>query len=69
MRYSSDRNVHDLIRSLVASGWSFRRGSKHGQLFPPACSRPIIVAGTPSDYRCFIKVRADVRRYLAGRRV
>lgn len=69
MRYSSDRNIHDMIRRLVAAGWAYRRGSKHGRLFPPGAVRPITIPGSPGDRRSYLNLRADVRRAAPGRPV
>lgn len=66
MRYSHDRMIDDLIRRLIAAGWAYRHGAKHGRLYPPGSFRPITVPGTPSDRRSYRNFRADVRRLGSG---
>ena len=39
MKYSSNQAIRDLVRELVRSGWSYRRGGKHGKLLV-ICTNP-----------------------------
>jgi len=64
MTYCADKDIEELVRRMVRIGWRYRRGSKHGQLWAPGSSRPIIVPGTPSDRRCLQNFHADVRRAM-----
>lgn len=61
-RFSSSKEIHQLIRQLVHEGWSFVGGAKHGRLYPPQGSRFLSVPSTPGDRRAFLNFRQDVRR-------
>lgn len=48
MRYSNDKTVSALVRTLVSSGWKYVNGKTHGKLVAPN-GRKLAVPGTPSD--------------------
>ena len=64
MRYSKDKNIASLVRSLVRTGWRYQMGGRHGKLISPAGHR-IPVPCTPSDHRAFDNFKHDIRRLMA----
>ncbi|PTD97579.1 hypothetical protein C8261_02550 [Pseudothauera lacus] len=65
MRYCSNKDVNQLVRELVQAGWTFRCG-RHGKLVPPSGLGFITISQTPSDHRCLLKIRRDIRRLQRG---
>ncbi len=61
MRYSNDKTVSALVRTLVRSGWQYVNGKTHGKLVAPN-GRRLAVPGTPSDWRASLNFRRDIRR-------
>ena len=61
MKYSQDKKVADIVRHLVAKGWRYSRGRKHGKLVAPN-GRMLAVPGTPSDWRDGLNFERDARR-------
>ena len=66
MRYSCCKEIDQLVRSYLRRDWSFRRGRKHGRLFPPGCVAFVTVPGTPSDWRALANFKRDLAR-ITGR--
>ena len=64
MRYSNDKTVSALVRTLVRSGWQYVDGKTHGKLVAPN-GRRLAVPGTPSDWRASLNCRRDIRRIAA----
>ena len=64
MRYSNDKTVSALVRTLVRSGWQYMNGKTHGKLVAPN-GRRLAVPGTPSDWRASLNFRRDIRRIAA----
>ena len=64
MRYSNDKTVSALVRTLVRSGWQYVDGKTHGKLVAPN-GRMLAVPGTPSDWRASLNFRRDIRRIAA----
>lgn len=62
MRYSAGKDIDALVRQLIAEGWSFGRGDKHGWLRAPEGQATLTVPNSPSDRRAFLNFRQDVRR-------
>ena len=67
MRYSGCREIDRLVRSLVRSGWTFRRGGKHGRVKSPDGMTSVTVPSTPSDWRSSRNFERDLRRICAVR--
>lgn len=61
-RFSSSKDIHQLVRQLVSEGWHFFKGGQHGRLYPPQGSIFLSVPSTPGDRRSFLNFRQDVRR-------
>jgi predicted RNA binding protein YcfA (HicA-like mRNA interferase family) len=61
-KYSSDKELNKLIRSLVASGWVYIRRRKHGLLKSPNTCFQTTVPGSPSDYRAVKNFKKDIER-------
>jgi len=62
MKYTSNKDINNLIKRLIRSDWVFKHGSKHGRLTSPDGILKITVSKSPSDHRCFKNFRSDVRR-------
>lgn len=61
MKYSSDKDIHRLIRNLVSQGWQFKRRSKHGRLISPS-GAAITVSTSPGDTKTLQILRSRIRR-------
>lgn len=66
MRYSGCKEIDSLVRSLVRSGWTFRRGGKHGRVRSPDGKASVTVPSTPSDWRSSRNFVRDLRRSEDG---
>lgn len=61
MHYSKDKEIAATVRHLLANGWRYNSGKKHGKLIAPN-GRKLPVPGTPSDWRASLNFRRDIRR-------
>ncbi len=61
MQYSKDKRIAAMVRVLVARGWRYQPGGKHGKLVAPN-GRTLSVPCTPSDWRAGINFEHDARR-------
>lgn len=61
MRYCNDKDINQLVKGMVQSGWRFQRG-RHGKLYHPAGVGFITFPNTPSDHRSLLNLRRDIRR-------
>ncbi|HNA86183.1 MAG TPA: hypothetical protein PLB04_11485 [Nitrospira sp.] len=61
MQYCNDKDIDQLIKGMVRSGWRFERG-RHGKLFHPLGLGFITFPKTPSDHRSLLNLRRDIRR-------
>lgn len=64
--YSSDKDINRLVRNLIADGWRFKWGSKHGKLLTPNGAGFVIISSTPSDHRTLRNLQRDLRRAVKG---
>jgi len=64
MRYSNDKDISAIVRTLLKKDWRFMSGSKHGKLIAPN-GRKMPVPGTPSDRRACLNFQRDVRQLAA----
>jgi len=62
MKYSSNKDLDNLIRQLLRQGWRFNKGNKHGRLTHPNGWPTLTIAKSPSDYRSLLNFRRDLRR-------
>jgi hypothetical protein len=60
MHYSQDKDVNRLVGKMIRAGWSFAPG-RHGKLRHPTGVGFITFSKTPSDHRCLLKIRRDIR--------
>lgn len=67
MRYSRCKDVDRLVHACARRGWSYRRGNKHGRLYPPGCSAFVTVPGTPSDRRTLANFQRELDRLVRRR--
>jgi len=67
MKYSSDKEIASLVRSLLALGWRYQTGGRHAKLTSPA-GRRIAVPGTPGDHRASLNFRCRIRKLTSGHR-
>lgn len=60
-RYSSNKDVNELVHQLERQGWRVERG-RHNKLVTPCGRRFVTFSVTPSDRRDYQNMRRDVRR-------
>lgn len=60
MQYCSDKDINQLVKEMVRTGWCFERG-RHGKLRHPSGVGFITFPKTPSDHRCLLNLRRDIR--------
>lgn len=65
-RYSSDKDINQLVRKLVRKGWTIKPGKKHRAVVSPRGGR-VAIPSTPSDYRACRNFCRQVRSLGAGR--
>lgn len=63
MKYSNNKDIAALVRSLIREGWRYHMGGRHGKLTSPAGQR-LPVPCTPSDRRAFGNFKRDIRKLL-----
>lgn len=61
-RYSNSDMIDAEVRRLVALGWTYRRGSKHGRIVSPDGKTAVTVPGTPGDCRSPLNFIRDLKR-------
>jgi hypothetical protein len=61
-RYSRSDKIDAEVRRLLALGWTYRRGSKHGRVVSPDGKAAVTVPGTPSDKRSPLNFVRDLKR-------
>jgi predicted RNA binding protein YcfA (HicA-like mRNA interferase family) len=64
MRYSTSKDVNEVVAEFVRSGWRYVRGRKHGRLVAPG-GRSVTIPISPSDHRVVLNLMRDIRH--AGR--
>jgi len=64
MRYSTNKDINQLIKQLLRDNWCYERRRKHGRLTSPDGRNVLTIAGSPSDCRSYENFRQDVRRIL-----
>lgn len=62
MKYSASKEINKLVRKYIRRSWTFRRGKKHGHLYPPNSGLFVVVPGTPGDIRAGSNFNQDLRR-------
>jgi len=64
-KYSNNKDICSLVRSLVSAGWRYHRGKKHGAIIAPVGKR-VTIPSTPSDRRAYYNFRRDIRHLSPG---
>lgn len=62
MKYSASKEVDDIVRKYIRLKWRYKRGKKHGLLYPPNCGLFIVVPGSPSDSLAGCIFSQEIRR-------
>lgn len=62
MKYSSNKDINQLVKKLVKYGWFFQRRSKHNEIWSPNRGQRIIFSVSPSDKRAYFKFKSDVKK-------
>lgn len=62
MKYSTNKDIDQLIRQLIRQRWVFQNGGKHGRLTSPDGLLTLTVSRSPSDSRCLYNLRRDLRK-------
>lgn len=60
-KYSSDKDINELVRRLLKCGWTVRNGKKHPLVISPAGGR-LPIPSTPSDRRSFYNFSSDIKK-------
>jgi hypothetical protein len=55
-------DLEDIIDLAQQKGWRVKTGNGHKQVFSPDGKSIVTVAGTPSDYRALLNIKADFKR-------
>ncbi len=61
-KYSSNKDINQLIKELVKVGWLFHRRSKHSELWSPDRLQRIFLSVSPSDKRAYMKLKSNLKR-------
>jgi hypothetical protein len=64
MKYSNDKDIATLVRSLIRKGWRCHMGGRHGKLTSPDGLR-MTVPCTPSDHRALLNFKRDLRKIIS----
>lgn len=62
MKYSTSKEINEVVKKYVNRNWMFKRGKKHGLLYPPNCGLFVVVPGSPSDNRAGCIFSQEIRR-------
>jgi hypothetical protein len=62
MKYSTSKEVDVIVRKYIKRKWRYKRGKKHGLLYPPNCGLFIVVPGSPSDSLAGFIFSQEIRR-------
>lgn len=62
MRYSRNKEIHNLVRALLKFGWVVKSKNAHVKLWHEEGKKTLIVPQTPSDGRAVLNFFADVKR-------
>ena len=62
MKYSNCKDINSLVKELIQEGWVFKRGKKHGKLYPPGSKNFKPVPCSPSCSMSYQKFKADIER-------
>jgi len=65
MQYCQDKDINQFVAEMVRSGWHFDRG-RHNKLYHPTGKVFITFSKTPSDRRCLLNIKRDIRRIERG---
>jgi len=57
----SDKDVNQLIRELLQSGWQYKSGKKHGKIELPGVGK-VVIPTSPSDRRTLQNLIRDIRQ-------
>ncbi|MGZ5118894.1 MAG: hypothetical protein ACXWCY_26875 [Burkholderiales bacterium] len=63
MRYSTSKDVNDVVTERVRVGWLYSRRRKHGRLVAPN-GRSVTIPISPSDHRAVLNLLRDLRHAL-----
>ncbi len=58
--YSKNKDISNLVKKIIISGWQYHRGKKHRLLIAPSGNK-LTIPSTPSDYRAFYNFRQQVK--------
>lgn len=70
MKYSSNKDINQVVRKLIRVGWHFQHRGKHNEICSPDGEQRIIFSVSPSDRRSYFKFKRDLKKYgfVDGRR-
>lgn len=62
-KYSSNKELNQIIRRLVAMGWIYARRSKHGRLITPCGNWVTTVSISPRSQNAAKHLKWDIHKY------
>lgn len=62
MRYSTNKDINDLIRAMLKEGWIVKSINRHIKLWHDQSKQTLFAPVSPSDNRAKQNFYADVRR-------
>jgi hypothetical protein len=60
-KYSSNKEINQIVKGLVKKNWQFKFGSKHGRIESPVGIK-FTVPKSPSDWRAAMNFQRDIAR-------
>ena len=62
-KYSNDKDINCLVRNLLKSDWTLRKGKKHLSVISPG-GRRLTIPSTPSDRRALYNLKSQIRHIM-----
>ena len=59
--FCADKRINQYVKTLVDAGWTVTSG-RHCKLHHPSGRGFVTFSRTPSDHRCLMNIRRDVRK-------
>jgi len=54
-------DLKELLRALRRAGWTCEHGGRHWRCYPPASSKFVTIASTPSGHRWLYSALRDIQ--------
>jgi len=60
-KYSSNKEINQIVKDLIKKNWKFKFGSKHGRIQSPVGIK-FTVPKSPSDWRAVMNFKRDIKK-------